>query len=1182
MKTFLSALDSRADIKDLKAALAKKGGLYELSGVIDNAKSHLIFATGTDAPARLVVTESETKARELLEEYRFFDPDAAFFPAKDLLFYQTNIHGNTIERERVTSLVALKSGRCTTLFTTADALLNRLPEPSLFTQRVIHIAEGDELDTGELAGRLVAMGYETRGTVDAPGMFAMRGGIIDVWSLDAASPVRIELWDTEVDSIRTFDAATQKSIDKVDEVDLAPAMELWLDEDTIENGLSAMRADANALYEKYRKEMRTEAAYRIKSGFEEFEESLREGWGRSQAENHLPYFCEDAADIFDYMPKGTICYLDEPSHLMSAMRLIEEEFKESMLHREEMGDILPRDTQMIMSVEAILARAVNGSCICFTMLDAKNGIKKADGSLHMEIASVISCNNRFDELLRELKAYNKKKYCVIVISPSRTRAKRLADELSLEGINAYYSENYDEGIYPGQVLVTKGSIRRGFEYRDTRYAFISESDIFGAAKKEKKKKRRSAADHITSLDDLTTGDYVIHENYGLGIYQGMEKIEIDHILKDYIKISYAGGSNLYVLATQTDMISKYGQPGDKKPKLSSLGTREWQRTKEKVRSSVGVVAHELVELYARRQQQDGYVYGPDTVWQKEFEETFPYEETAGQLDAIEDVKHDMESHKIMDRLICGDVGFGKTEIAIRAAFKAVQENKQVAYLVPTTILAQQHYNTFTQRMAEYPVRIELLSRFRTTAENKATIRRLADGEVDIVIGTHRLLSKDVSFHDLGLLIIDEEQRFGVTHKERIKQMKQTVDVLSLSATPIPRTLHMSLVGIRDMSLLEEAPLERMPIQTFVFERNDELVREAIKREISRGGQVYYVVNRIRDIADIAAGIQELVPEAHVAYAHGRMDESRLEEIMRDFIDREIDVLVATTIIEIGLDISNVNTIIIHDADKLGLAQLYQLRGRVGRSSRTAYAFLMYSRDKILREVAEKRLAAIREYTDLGSGYKIAMRDLEIRGAGNLLGEEQHGHIAAIGYDLYCKLLNEAVRVEKGGQAENDLDTTVDLMIDAYLPDGYIGDSEVKLDIYKRIASIDGNEAMQEITDELIDRFGDPPAPVENLLFIASLRAEAHKLYIRELKQDAEKLKILLDPAAKLDPAGIPSLIETYSPCLEFIADREKPAFNLYYTKNSKIASIDPKELWKQFLSDMRDKLMDQEDTGVKS
>ncbi|MBR6282079.1 MAG: transcription-repair coupling factor, partial [Lachnospiraceae bacterium] len=676
-------------------------------------------------------------------------------------------------------------------------------------------------------------------------------------------------------------------------------------------------------------------------------------------------------------------------------------------------------------------------------------------------------------------------------------------------------------------------------------------DIFGQNHLKKKRKKKKAEDHIRSLQELSPGDYVVHENYGLGIYQGMEKMEVDHVMKDYIKIAYAKKANLYILATQMDMISKYGNVGDHKPKLSTLGTLEWSKTKSRVKTAVTAVAKDLVELYALRQQDNGYVYGPDTVWQQEFEESFPYDETDSQLEAIADVKADMMSHKIMDRLICGDVGYGKTEIAIRAAFKAVQEGKQVVYLVPTTILAQQHYTNFVNRMKEYPINVEMLSRFRTTAQNKETVKKLKKGEVDIVIGTHRVLSKDVTFKDLGLLIIDEEQRFGVTHKEKIKQMKKNIDVLSLSATPIPRTLHMSLVGIRDMSVLEEAPLERTPIQTFVFEYNEEMIREAIHREMARGGQIYYVINRVREIADVSAVIQKLVPEANVAYIHGQMKETEVEEIMTDFINKDIDVLVATTIIEIGLDISNVNTIIIHDADQLGLSQLYQLRGRVGRSNRTAFAFLMYRRNKMLKEVAEKRLAAIREFTDLGSGFKIAMRDLEIRGAGNMLGEAQSGHMEAVGYDLYCKLLNEAVRKEKGENVMEDFETSVDIAMDAFIPPAYIEDEEQKLEIYKRIAGVETEEEQDEMIDELIDRFGEPPKAVQNLLFVARLRSDAHKAYLLEIKQTDQFVRMPIYPQAAIDPSGIPALIQEYAPYLEFVADKEAPAFFLHYKKNNR-------------------------------
>ena len=660
---------------------------------------------------------------------------------------------------------------------------------------------------------------------------------------------------------------------------------------------------------------------------------------------------------------------------------------------------------------------------------------------------------------------------------------------------------------------------------------------------------------------------MVHESHGLGIYRGIEKIEVDKTEKDYIKIEYAGGGNLYILATQLEQIQKYAGAGAKKPKLNKLGGQEWNKTKSRVRGAVKEIAEDLVKLYAVRQNEQGFAFGPDTVWQKEFEEMFPFEETEDQDLAIAATKADMESTKIMDRLICGDVGYGKTEIAIRAAFKAVQDGKQVAFLVPTTILAQQHYNNFVQRMKDFPVNIDLLCRFRSSAEQKKTIEKLKKGQVDIIIGTHRLLSKDVVYKDLGLLIIDEEQRFGVAHKEKIKQLKTNIDVLTLTATPIPRTLHMSLIGIRDMSVLEEPPMDRVPIQTYVMEYNEELVREAISRELARGGQAYFVYNRVREIADVATKIAELVPEANVAYAHGQMKETELENIMYRFINGEIDVLVSTTIIETGLDISNVNTMIIHDADNMGLSQLYQLRGRVGRSNRTAYAFLMYKRDKMLKEVAEKRLAAIKEYTELGSGFKIAMRDLEIRGAGSLLGERQHGHMEAVGYDLYCKMLNEAVKEAKGIAVEESFDTSIDIVIDAYIPMGYIPNELQKLDIYKRIADIETQEETEEMTEELIDRFGDPPKSVENLLYIAKIKSMAHRLYFTEVAQKGESVRFTLYEKARIDVAKIPELVAAYGQKVTFTADPKNPYFTYHLKKNSRDKNVDIKSVVEQFLSD---------------
>ena len=693
-------------------------------------------------------------------------------------------------------------------------------------------------------------------------------------------------------------------------------------------------------------------------------------------------------------------------------------------------------------------------------------------------------------------------------------------------------------------MIIHGSLHKGIQYPMIKFAIIAESDMFGEDKKKRRKRRQSSSDseRVRSFKELSVGDYVVHEGHGVGIYRGIENVEVDGVAKDYIKIEYGGGGSLYILATNLDMIQKYADKDTKQVKVNKMSGPEWTRTKTKVKGAVKELAMDLVKLYAARQEAEGYVCGPDTVWQREFEEMFPYEETQDQLDAIAAAKRDMESTKIMDRLVCGDVGFGKTEVAIRAAFKMVQEGRQCAVLVPTTILAQQHYNTFCQRMKEYPINIGLLSRFRTRAEQKKTLEDLKAGRVDIIIGTHRLLSKDVEFKNLGLLVVDEEQRFGVTHKEKIKKIKENVDVLTLTATPIPRTMHMSLIGIRDMSLLEEAPVDRQPIQTYVMEYNDEMVREAILREMARGGQVYYVYNRVNGIEEIAANLAELVPDAVVAYAHGQMSERELEKIMYQFINGEIDVLVSTTIIETGLDISNANTMIIHDADNLGLSQLYQLRGRVGRSNRTSYAFLMYKRDKLLKEVAEKRLSAIREFTELGSGYRIAMRDLEIRGAGSLLGEKQSGHMEAVGYDLYCKMLNRAVMEAKGEKIQEDFETSVDIDIDAFIPVSYIKNEFQKLDMYKRIASIQNVEEYGEMLDELIDRFGELPKPAANLLLVALIRAEAHAAGVVQLVHKEKETRIYMHERADVDVAAIPDFLAVYGKRMKFKSTAKNPYF----------------------------------------
>jgi len=911
-----------------------------------------------------------------------------------------------------------------------------------------------------------------------------------------------------------------------------------LSADRKEKGIRRMKEEAEAQVSLFRKEMKTEEGARLRRETEELCERISYMGGLWGADHCIRYFYEDTVSFFDYFGEDAIVFLDEPMRIAEKAEAVAQEFSQSMTGRLEKGYILPGQADVVFDYKRLLADLGRKTTVLLSALEQKvPGLVPAE-RFDLTVRSVAGYNNNFELLVKDLLAWKKAGYRVVLLCASKVRAERLAGDLRDRELTAFYSEDKDREVLPGEILVGSGSVHRGFEYPMIKWAVISESDIFGTEHKKKRKKKNYDGQHIGSLSDLSFGDYVVHENHGLGIYRGIEKIEVDRVIKDYVKIEYGDGGNLYVPATGLDVIQKYASAdAAKKPKLNKLNSVEWKNTKSRVKGAVKDLAKELVALYALRSAKSGFACEEDSVWQKELEDLFPYEETEDQLRAIEEIKKDMESTRIMDRLLCGDVGYGKTEVALRAAFKAVSNGKQVVVLVPTTILAQQHYNTFTQRMMKYPVRIELMSRFRTPAQQKAVIEGFKRGTVDIIIGTHRVLSKDIEPKNLGLLIVDEEQRFGVAHKEKIKQLKGDVDVLTLTATPIPRTLHMSLIGIRDMSVLEEPPVDRLPIQTFVLEQNDEMVREAICRELARGGQVYYVYNRVHGIDEVAAGLQKMLPEANVAYAHGQMSERTLEKIMYEFINGEIDVLVSTTIIETGLDISNVNTMIIADADRLGLSQLYQLRGRVGRTNRTAYAFLMYKRDKMLKEIAEKRLQAIKEFTELGSGFKIAMRDLEIRGAGNLLGAEQSGHMEAVGYDLYCKLLNDAVKEVKGDvQEEDDFETVIDLEADAYIPESYIRNEVQKLDMYKRIALLQSEEELSELQDELVDRFGDIPQSVNRLLEIALLKGLAHEVYVAQVIWHGEKVRLVFYPKARLIPQRIPALMKRYEGRLQFSAE----------------------------------------------
>ncbi len=1138
MRAFIHPLEQLNEFQNIKEKISKNQGMIEISGCLDSQKCHLIYAAGKGKKHRVILTGDEKKAKEIYEDYRTFDKEVVFYPARDLMFYSADIHGNLIEKQRISVLKALLEKPKLTIVTTMAGCMDHLVPLQEFSKQIFEISLESEIDLEKMKKMLTELGYEKTSQVEMSGQFAVRGGILDIFPLTEENPVRVELWDTEVDSIRSFDAVSQRSIENLERVVIYPVTEMTVEKTRMEEGIKKIEEEEKRLEKKLREEKKTEEAYDLKQRTEEAKEQLEQFNGTMGLESYVRYFYPETVSFLDYFEdQETIFFLDEPENVCRQGEAIELEFRESMANRLERGYVLPTQAQVLHRLEEITTKLNRRNCAGLCTLEQAHSSFSISAHFHLNVKSISSYNGSFDLLVKDLQRWKKEKYQVIVLSGSRTRAKRLAEDFRDNGLNSIYTEEEEREIQPGEILVIYGKSARGYEYPMIRFAILSESDIFGKEKKKKKRQKTYEGRKIQSFSELNVGDYVVHENHGLGIYRGIEKIEVDKVTKDYMKLEYGNGSNLYIPATQLDLIQKYAGADAKVPKLNKLGTQEWHKTKTKVRKAVCDMAKDLVELYAKRQQKKGFCYGKDTIWQSEFEEMFPYEETEDQTAAIEATKKDMESPKIMDRLICGDVGYGKTEIAIRAAFKAVQESKQVVYLVPTTILAQQHYNTFSQRMKDFPVRVDLLCRFRTPAEQKKTLTDLKKGLVDIVIGTHRVLSKDVQYKDLGLLIIDEEQRFGVSDKEKIKKLKTTVDVLTLTATPIPRTLHMSLIGIRDMCVLEEPPIDRMPIQTYVMEYNEEMVREAINRELTRGGQVYYVYNRVNTIVEMTNTIAKLVPDAQVAFAHGQMKERELEKIMYEFINGEIDVLVSTTIIETGLDIPNVNTMIIHDADTLGLSQLYQLRGRVGRSNRTAYAFLMYRRNKVLKEVAEKRLSAIREFSELGSGFKIAMRDLEIRGTGNLLGVEQHGHMEAVGYDLYCKMLNEAVREYKGEiQPGEAYETSIDIDIDAYIPERYIRNEYQKLDLYKRIAAIESEEEYDDMIEELIDRFGELPKSVQNLLSVARLKTKAHEAYITEISQKGEVIRLTLFEHAKIDARKIDTLVKESKGRMKFVIE----------------------------------------------
>ncbi|WP_294342792.1 transcription-repair coupling factor [uncultured Clostridium sp.] len=1108
-----------------------------INGLSESGKAYAIWSLFESSDDSIVVfTSSDMESKKLYEELSFFTTSTYYFPTKDIVFYNITATSGDLIWERLKVFKELIGNGKRIIVTSIETLRGLYIPMEVMKKYHFKVKEGKELDEVELVEKLVESGYEHVDVVEGRGQFSKRGGIIDIFPPVSRYPYRIELFGDEVDSIRTFNVESQRSIEKVKTAEITPAKEVIIPKEFCDNAIKAIKED----FEKVKISLKDdkEAKEKISGIVNKNIESLIEKGTFETVDSYVTYFYEKPVDFLQYFD-NPIVIVDEVDRSIGKLESLQYEFLEDYDTFLSRGDILPKQGDIVLSKDVIVEKIEGSKLLTLSML--------AKGDKYFPPYLTVSLNQitlnsyqgkteLFIEDIKERKANGDK---IVVLSGTRARGERLGRNLREDDIEAIYKDSFDE-ILDGQIMITFGMLDKGFQFPDLGLSVISDKELFGQGKrKTKKKKKAKGVGKIKSFTELKPGDYVVHVSHGIGVYKGITQLEIDNVKKDFLEISYANDAKVYVPVEQLDLIQKYIGSEGVVPKINKLGGNEWQKAKNKVRTSINAIAEDLVKLYAARSAVTGYSYRKDTPWQKQFEDEFPYEETEDQLLAIEDIKKDMESNKPMDRLLCGDVGYGKTEVAMRAAFKAVMDGKQVAILVPTTILAEQHYKNFKERFSGFPVNIDMISRFKTVANIKKTLTAVKEGNVDILIGTHKILGSSVQFKDLGLLIIDEEQRFGVRHKEKIKEFKKNVDVLTLTATPIPRTLHMSLTGVRGISVIETPPENRYPVQTYVVEYNDQLIRDAILREINRGGQVFFVYNRVDSILEMESYLSKIVPEARIITANGRMKEKELENVMSSFMSGEYDILLATTIIETGIDIQNANTMIIYDADRMGLSQLYQLRGRVGRTNRIAYAYLTYRKDKVITEVAEKRLKAIKDFTELGSGFKVAMRDLEIRGAGNLMGSAQHGHMASIGYDLYCKMLEDTIKVIKGDIDQETVDTVVDIKVNAYIPNDYIEDEVTKIEIYKKIASIESNEEKEEVVEEIIDRFGDIPTSVNNLIDISYIRILGKALGIIEIKDRNSVIDIKFDNRKRITSNMITKVIEKYSKNISF-KDGENP------------------------------------------
>lgn len=1094
---FISPLQNSKEYKDVINNIENNKGTLLINGLVQSQKPNIVYSIFNDLKKQILyIANTDLEAKKVYEDLCFYMKDKVdYLSSQDIYFYHLDAKDRNDEARKLKVLLRMISKENTVIVTSVEAVLSKYVPKEVLKKNIFTYKIGDTIDIENISKKLVNLGYERVSKIEGFGQFSIRGGIIDVFSLEYDTPIRIELFDDEIESIRTFDVFTQKSIKKIKKCTITPSREFIYPENT-EESLTRLEKDISKIADD--DVYKSIENIKTKTYFE-------------GVENYIDYmYTDENKSIFTYLKEDAVVFINDVSRLKERCENYINEFKENYKLNLERGLALKQQGNLLYHYSD-LEYLAQGKKLILNMLLTKS-IKdiSVKSIVNFESREIPSFNGKLDILAEELTRLKYNGHKVVLATNTYDRAKKLNKELLNLGIETVLSRKRDVEIYSSQVVIVVGNITSGFQYKSIKFDVITDKEMIGSNKRAKtsKSKKFNKGQKIETFLDLNVGDYVVHENSGVGRYVGIDQLSVNGVKKDYMRVVYQGGDNLYVPIDQMDKIQKFIGADTEKVKLNKLGSSEWSKAKAKVKKEIEDMTKDLVELYAKREKIKGYRFSKDTLWQSEFETIFPYQETDDQIKAIEETKKDMESNKVMDRLICGDVGYGKTEVAIRAIFKACMDQKQVAVLVPTTILAQQHYNTFRSRFENYPIRVEVLSRFKTPKEQKQIIEDARKGLVDVIIGTHRIISKDIDLPNLGLVVIDEEQRFGVKHKESLKKIKSTVDVLTLSATPIPRTLHMSLSGIRDMSVIEEPPQERYPVITYVVEGKESIIQDEIEREIARGGQVFFVYNRVERIDEMASMIQRLVPDAKIAVAHGRMTGKELENIIIGFLNKEYNVLVCTTIIETGMDISNANTMIVYDADKMGLAQLYQLRGRVGRSNRQGYAYFMYEKDKVLSEIAEKRLKAIREFTEFGSGFKIAMRDLEIRGAGNILGPQQHGHMAVIGYDLYVKMLNEAIRKVKGEVVQEEIDVEVDLPVNAYIPDSYIDDEIIKIEMYKKIASIENEGDMNDIKDELADRFSDIPKSVNALISIAYIKTLCKQVGIEKIRMLKDEVILL--------------------------------------------------------------------------